>query len=119
MAVFQYKGRSGAGQLIEGTIEAQNIDAVANQLFSNRITPINITETRQAGNEIADFFRKLNSPKPGLDELILFSRQMYSLMRAGIPIVRAMDGLTQATRNVQLVKALRDIRTHLESGLWA
>jgi len=116
MAVFQYKGRSGAGQLIEGTIEAQSIDAVANQLFSNRITPINITETRQTGNEVADFFRKFNSPKPGLDELILFSRQMYSLMRAGIPIVRAMGGLTQATRNVHLVNALRDIRTHLESG---
>ncbi len=116
MAVYQYKGRSGAGQLVEGTIEAQSIDAVASQLSSNRITPINITETGQAGEDFTEFFRRLNSPRPGLDELVLFSRQMYSLMRAGIPIVRAMTGLIQSTRNVYLVNALRDIRTHLESG---
>ncbi|MCG8325080.1 MAG: type II secretion system F family protein [Thiotrichales bacterium] len=116
MAVFQYKGRSGAGQLVEGTMEAQSIDAVASQLSSNQIIPINITETRQAASEVSDLLQRLNSPRPGLDELVLFSRQMYSLMRAGIPIVRALSGLISSTRNIHLVNALRDIRTHLESG---
>ncbi len=116
MPVYQYSGRSSNGDLVNGKVEAANIDAVASQLFGNRITPIDIRETIQATNDAGEFLRRLNSPRPGIDDLILFSRQMYSLMRAGIPIVRAMTGLIQSTRNLRLEEALTDIRAQLESG---
>lgn len=116
MPVYEYKGRGGGGEPVQGTIEAQSMDAAAGQLFNNRITPVDITETRSSGVDVVELLQRLNQPKPGLDDLILFSRQMYSLMRAGIPIVRAMGGLLQSIRNIYLVNALRDIRAQLESG---
>jgi len=116
MPVYEYKGRGGGGEPVQGTIEAQSMDAAASQLFNSRITPVDITETRASGIDVGELLQRLNQPKPGLDDLILFSRQMYSLMRAGIPIVRALGGLLQSIRNIYLVNALRDIRAQLESG---
>ena len=38
---------------------------------------------------------------------MMFSRQMYTLMKAGVPITRGMTGLIESTRNVRLVEALK------------
>jgi len=51
-----------------------------------------------------------------LDDLILFSRQMYTLARSGVPIIRALRGLTESTRNPILVEALVEVRESLEAG---
>lgn len=116
MALFQYKGRSGSGQLVEGTVDSPNLDAAASTLSGQNITPIDIREKLEVNNEFAEFWERINTAKPNLDDLILFSRQMYSLMRAGVPITRSLNGLIQSTRNSFLVKAFRDLLTHLESG---
>jgi len=89
---------------------------VATQLMNSGITPIDITPS--GGSEAASksVFAYLQSWPPGLDDLILFSRQMYTLMKAGVPLVRSILGLTQSTRNLQMVDALKDILTNIESG---
>ncbi|MEX2524892.1 MAG: type II secretion system F family protein [Gammaproteobacteria bacterium] len=116
MPVFHYKGRNSRGSLVEGQLDATTIDTVASQLMNTGITPIDITqadEERDESNSVLDYLR---SQPPGLDDLILFSRQMYTLIKAGVPMAKAMLGLVQSTRNRQLVEALRDILTNLESG---
>lgn len=116
MPVFHYKGRNSRGSLVEGQLDATTIDTVASQLLNTGITPIDITqadEERDESNSVLDYLR---SQPPGLDDLILFSRQMYTLIKAGVPMAKAMLGLVQSTRNRQLVEALRDILTNLESG---
>ena len=77
------------------------------------IIPIDINEKAQASS-VPGLSRK--GSRPDLDDLILFSRQMYTLMRAGVPLVRAMTGLTQSTRNYYMVQAQTDILTNIESG---
>ncbi|OGT64713.1 MAG: MSHA biogenesis protein MshG [Gammaproteobacteria bacterium RIFCSPLOWO2_02_FULL_47_50] len=116
MALFVYKGRSVRGALMQGQIDANSIDTVATQLMNSGITPIDITPS--GGSEAASksVFAYLQSWPPGLDDLILFSRQMYTLMKAGVPLVRSILGLTQSTRNLQMVDALKDILTNIESG---
>src|SRR5690554_670645 len=116
MPLFVYKGRSGRGALIEGTIDAVSADSVASQLLNSGITPIDIT--RQSINEDVSqsVFHYLRSQPPGLDDLILFCRQMYTLMKSGVPMARSLFGLTQSTRNLQMVDALKDILTNIESG---
>ena len=116
MPDFQYKGRSNRGDMITGVIEAQSIDAVATQLMDSNIVPIDITEKIQVENILAELWEKANSKAPSLTDLILFSRQMYSLMRAGIPIIRAMTGIIDTTGNRVLAHTFREIRTDLESG---
>jgi len=114
--LFAYKGRNARGNLIDGEIDAGTIDAVASQLFNVGITPIDIKE-RQAKSEsdinISDYF---NRKKPSLDDLILFSRQMYTLMKAGVPIIKSINGLIQSSRNFKLIQALKDMVSNLESG---
>jgi MSHA biogenesis protein MshG len=101
---------------MQGQIDANSIDTVATQLMNSGITPIDITPS--GGSEAASksVFAYLQSWPPGLDDLILFSRQMYTLMKAGVPLVRSILGLTQSTRNLQMVDALKDILTNIESG---
>ena len=117
MAFFRYKARSSRGDLIQGTIESGSIDAVASQLINSGITPIDIAETKQQTGGGVDIGKWLAYGRPpGLQDLILFSRQMYTLMKAGVPMVRSITGLIQSTRNLKLVSTLRDMLAHIESG---
>ncbi len=119
MASYQYKGRDSSGSLVEGVLEAATADAVAGQLMNIGITPVDITQqvNRSGDGDIFEEIRKfLTTEPPELEDLILFSRQMYTLMRAGVPINQAMGGLIRSTRNRVLVEALGQIQTDLESG---
>lgn len=116
MALFVYKGRSVRGALMQGQIDANSIDTVATQLMNSGITPIDITLSGGSEATSKSVFAYLQSWPPELDDLILFSRQMYTLMKAGVPLVRSILGLTQSTRNLQMVDALKDILTNIESG---
>jgi len=114
MATFFYKGRTNRGDSIEGNISAANADAVATQLFNSGITPIDISEQAEKSADIK--LSHLFGEKVGLDELVLFSRQMYTLMKAGVPITRSITSLAESSNNAALHKALLTIVEELESG---
>lgn len=116
MPSFAYKGRSRRGALVEGVLDAGSADSVAAQLINSGITPIDITARSEVASAM-DVLQNLRSNQaPELQDLILFTRQMYTLAKAGVPIVRAINGLIQSTRNLPLVQALRDVVANLESG---
>lgn len=99
-----------------GSLEAVNIDAVATQLVNSGITPIDINEARAAPGAV-DLGQLWKSHRPpSLEDLVLFTRQMFTLMKAGVPMVRSFNGLIQATHNLRLIEALKDILSNLESG---
>jgi MSHA biogenesis protein MshG len=116
MPLFSYRGRNARGGLINGEIDAGTIDAVASQLFNTGITPIDIKEKRTASGSDISLSNYLNRKAPSLDDLIFFSRQMYTLMKAGVPMLRSITGLIQSSRNFKLIEALKDMMSHLESG---
>ncbi len=116
MPAFTYKGRLSNGQSAQGTIDAINTDVVVSQLLSDGITPIIITETQEKRDILKDIQQKLLERKPSYDDLILFSRQMYTLMHAGVPIIKAITGLSDNTRNPLFSRVLHDIGIDLESG---
>ncbi len=125
MNLFQYTSRNDAGKTVVGTLEALNEESVATELMQAGLTPITIKEI-QPGHLFKpgfipafklDFDDLLGSKRVGLEELIIFSRQMYSLMKAGIPIMRALNGLADSTFNKALEKTIRDVLQDLESGM--
>ncbi len=116
MASFNYRGRGGRGDVMQGIVEAANAQAVAAQLLNSGITPIEINEYHERADVFELLRRRLRARKPSIDELALFCRQMYTLLRAGVPINQAFNGLIQSSRNPMFVVALKDIRSHLESG---
>ena len=116
MPSYRYKARSVTGELVQGTIESGSADTVATQLLNSGITPIDIIESKQGAGSLDLGKWWIGKRPPGLPDLILFSRQMYTLMKAGVPMVRSITGLIQSTRNVQLINALRDLLANIESG---
>ncbi len=121
MPIFAYKGRSNRGDLVQGTLEGQDSSVVADQLLNTGITPTEIKQTSKAarsGNnpEISLWKRLTMQKKVDALELMLFSRQMYTLLKAGVPIMRALAGLQESTRNPVFSAMLQDMRESLDSG---
>ncbi len=116
MPQFRYKARNGRGDAINGEIEAPNSDSVASQLLNSGITPVEIKEYQPRQDVLGDLVARLNRHNPTLDDLILFCRQMYTLSKAGVPIIRGISGLAESTRNVVLAEAMDRMRIELESG---
>ena len=114
MPQFYYNGRSvDSRQSVDGYIDATDENNAAGQLMNRGITPISITEGIKSGQNKKPGF---GERKPNLSDLALFSRQMYTLTKAGVPITRAINGLIQTARNPYLVRAMRDMVKNLESG---
>lgn len=101
---------------MEGALEAASAEAVAAQLMNSGITPIDITESRDAPGVLAQLRQRMESGPPDLAELILLSRQLYTLMRAGVPLGQGLSGLARSTRNATLRQALTTIKTTIEGG---
>ena len=117
MPVFAYKGRNPRGELVQGTLENVSSNAVADQLFNNSITPIEISlapavRTLTGGG----FLAKLLEKKIGPIDVLMFSRQMHTLLRAGVPIMRALAGLQESTINPAFAKLLQELRDGLDAG---
>lgn len=116
MPLFAYRARNSRGDSVKGEIEAGSADIVANQLINSGITPIEIQETEPKQDHLAEIKRRLGSGKPTLDDLILFCRQMYTLSKAGVPIIRGISGLADTSKNVILADALDNVVLELEAG---
>lgn len=121
MPIFAYKGRSNNGDLVQGTLEGQDSGGIADQLLSTGITPTEIKQTSQATRsgshpEVSLWKRLTMEKKIDVLDLMLFSRQMYTLLKAGVPIMRALAGLQESTRNPVFSAMLQDMRESLDSG---
>ncbi|WP_020675474.1 type II secretion system F family protein [Geopsychrobacter electrodiphilus] len=117
MAHYQYRARNAEGQLFEGLIEAASAGVVAGQLQAGGILPLTIDEVAAPlikGQKKG--FSLGRAPRVGRDDLILFCRQMFTLTKSGVPLVRAIRGLVETARNPTLGQALGQVVDSLEAG---
>jgi MSHA biogenesis protein MshG len=120
VALFAYKGRDVRGDLVEGTLDGDDSGLVATQLMNTGITPVEITRFHGllvgASGKPGWLKRQLTEKPISPMDLILFSRQMYTLLKAGVPIMRALAGLQESTQNPTFSLLLQDLRESLDSG---
>ena len=117
MAFFAYKARNSRGELVQGVLEGTDSSAVANQLFNTGITPIEISATsRPLSGDEAGWWTRLAEEKVRSIDVQLFSRQLYTLLKAGVPIMRGLAGLQESAINKSFARVLKDIRESLDSG---
>ncbi|ABV89075.1 type II secretion system F family protein [Shewanella pealeana] len=113
MPTYQYRGRSAQGEQVKGLVDAASESAAADQLMSRGVIPLELVLAK----EVKEFnLKTLFKGKVALEELQIFTRQMYSLTRSGIPILRAIAGLSETTHSVRMKEALDDISEQLTSG---
>ena len=117
MTTFAYAARDGSGQLREGTLEAASASAAADLLIGGGNTPIRI-EAAPAGASSAVPALALpwqRGARVVHEDVLLFTRQLHSLLKAGIPITRALAGL-QDSAGAAMANVIRLTRESLESG---
>jgi MSHA biogenesis protein MshG len=119
MATFEYLARQKDGQATKGQVDAVNENAVAEGLLARGLLPVSIKGVGSSGSSWSeiDIGELLASKKVDSHDLVMFSRQMYSLTKAGIPLTRAINGLIDTTNSSVLKKALEVINTDLSSGM--
>jgi MSHA biogenesis protein MshG len=117
MPRFNYVGRTANGEKTQGILDTDSASECASSLLKSNITPISIhetgqTERRDVKNVGADLFA------PGIKsiDIQLFSRQLYTLMRSGVPILRSLAGLIESSTSVALAKVIRSLKESLEAG---
>lgn len=116
MPNFAYKGRNSGGQLVEGVLEGATSGAVADTLLAQGLVPVEIREARSTAAKPASGGITLFKPKPTHIDILLFSRQIHTLLKAGVPIMRALGGLQEAAINPAMKDVIQDIRESLEGG---
>ena len=120
MPAFSYRGRNGAGEVVNGVLEGATPGAVADLLFGSGVTPLEIKPAPASalkkdggsGGSGLNFF----SPQVLHVDILLFTRQLYTLMKAGVPIMRALAGLQESSSNPAMKSLLGSLRESLDSG---
>jgi MSHA biogenesis protein MshG len=98
-------------------LEGADSGAIAEQLFNTGITPVDISPAA-AGLElrVPGWWQRAAEEKPGLLDLMLFSRQMHTLLKAGVPMLQALAGLQESTVKPVMIRVIQDLRQSLDAG---
>lgn len=115
MAFFQYRARNARGQLNQGRLEAESAAAAADSLLSAGLIPVEIKEARGSAKASINWQQFLHGGVK-LEVLLILCRQFSSLTRAGIPILRIVEGLRDTTDNKLLTDALNQVAEALNQG---
>ena len=118
MIEYQYRARTSQGELVAGTRAANDPSAVASELITDGLIPVEISPKQQsaAGQPLAINFNFEFAQKVDSNDLIQFSRQMRTLTKAGVPLLEGLKGLTKHARNKKFRNILNDIVIGLEAG---
>ena len=120
MPQYRYSGRNRRGESVHGHMDGASIDVVATQLFNNGITPIDINPAdvqRDVLGSLRSLRLQWNEGRVQIVDQIFFCRQMYTLLKAGVPIMQALRGLRDTTQNQALAKVIGSLIDGLDAGL--
>src|SRR5262245_59712867 len=107
---YTYKARDKGGNLLNGTIVADNEALVLRRLREQGFVPLEV------GKQKKSMYIELTSKKVKLKELTVFSRQFATMVNSGLPILRALSILADQAKNAELARVLGVARTDVEQG---
>lgn len=113
-ASFVYKVRDRSGAIHEGSLEAQNEQLVIAKLREMGYVPVSVTQRRQSRLS-ADM--AIGSKKVDLRDVAVLSRQLATMVNAGLSIIRALAILTEQTESKALAAVVQQVKADIEHGL--
>jgi general secretion pathway protein F len=118
MPVYEYRGVTAGNRSTRGLVDADSIRAARMKLRSEGIFPTDIAEGRTKGST-SEALARLRLPQlrrvPDLD-LALFSRQLATLIAAGVPLVDSLSAMTEQIENDRLKKVVARVRASVNEG---
>lgn len=115
MPTFVYSGKTVAGELRKGELQAASLAQATSMLRRQQILPSSISKKKSG-------VMNMNIKLPGLGEkvktkdLVIFSRQFATMIDAGLPLVQCLDILASQQENAEFKKVLIDVKSSVEGG---
>lgn len=103
--VFEWEGKDRSGKVVRGEVRASGENQVKATLRRQGVLPTKIKKRRTSGG-------KKIKPK----DIALFTRQMATMMKAGVPLLQSFDIVGRGNTNASVTKLLNDIRADVETG---
>jgi type IV pilus assembly protein PilC len=116
LLTYAYKGRDTAGKVVKGKVEAPSEAAVVTRLRTMGLTPIEINQSATGTGLQMEI--SLGGLERGvkLKDLAVMSRQLATMVAAGLSLLRALTILSEQTENKKLARTLGIVRTQVETG---
>ncbi len=112
MAFFKYVAKDQNAKTVSGKISTENQAAVIEELRARKLVVISVKEIKQSNKEMKLFSGK----KIKLDDLVIFSRQLATMVDAGIPLMQSLDALQEQIEHSAFKKVIAGIRDDIETG---
>ncbi len=118
MPSYRFQVRSQDGQVRTGTMQADTAGAAAAILRNQGVHVVSVDSLKAGGGEggILDSIKKLNSGKPNQKHVLDFTTQLAVMIRAGINLRSALDGIADQTTHAGFKKVILEIKQDVESG---
>lgn len=114
MPLFTYRAKKGPSEIITETIEAENREEVISRLSHEGLFPVSITlqgEVKNRAIATGGWFSKVKTR-----DINTVTRQLSSLLKAGVPLLRALQIITDQTENVHLRNIVMDLGVQIKQG---
>jgi type IV pilus assembly protein PilC len=111
MPDFKYIVKDQTGKTTTSSVESQNRDSAIELLRKKGFTIISLQENKTAKSKAVQFAKKVK-----LDDLVIFSRQLSTMVEAGIPLVNVLDILSQQIEKKGFAAIIKKIRDDVEAG---
>ncbi len=114
--LYEYKAKKLSGEVIEGILEADNRKLVINKLQQMRVFPISVKE-RGGGKGLSQEISLQTFARISGKDVTTFSRQISDLLRAGLPLVRCLDVISQQTSNPRMNRVIKAVDSDVQGGM--
>ena len=122
MEAYTYKGIS-EGKYVEGEIEALNQDEASHKLKDQKVIITNLVKSKKKKAEAKSKGKKSSfslfggKKKPKTEDILIFSKQFATMVKAGLPILEVLGMLRDQLENPGIKEIIEDIRKSLEGGV--
>ena len=111
MPAFNYEALSSDGKKIKGSLIADDINLASQELKSRSLIPIDVKERKASGSFLNFLSHKIKS-----SDLALITRQMSTLINAGIPVDRSLDSVAEQLSDKSSANKLKEISMRVKEG---
>ncbi len=116
MPLFAYVARDARGARVEGRLEAANAALLADALAAQGVLLVRADPCLQNDDGVGAFFDRKFGARIVVDDLLLFCRQLATLLKAGVPLLRSLQGLYESATKASFAALLERLRQQLEAG---
>jgi type IV pilus assembly protein PilC len=116
MAKFRYRARDSYGKVVEGVLEAVNVEDLETSLKKRGLIPIKV-EKSEEGGLAGILYRFFGKRGVSIKDLLFFTRQFTTMLKAGLPLTRILDILSYQSPTKKLREVAKELKRNVESGI--